>query len=409
MKRIRIAAVLLALLLSPVCREAQAQYAFVGDRAVGGPTLQMDVFDQKTGAEVAVFRPSPLTGNMTDMKIGPDGNIYAFQGNTTMLVFNGSTGAFLKSFGLPLVGPSAFTFGPDGNLYVAGTEGFYFNGHVFATHYVEKLQGPNNIPAGGSLGQDLGQFTTNGAVNTCMAFHSGAGGASCVLMCLNAGVISQYDASGNFTSNLSLSTPINNFSVGPDGGVYASSVIPDSIEVNEYHNIIQRFAGSPLQATNWFVTAYSYFGGHSDPVPYYPNQKLYQVWGPDNNLYIANSKGDNSGTDTVFKVTPALDSEGRPNFGVLGTTTTFLSNLQLPLSMTFLQQPLGAAYPQTYSSQLAFRETGASIWNPSGPTSYTASYLLGPSWNTGGTDTAGGFRGHQHAVRGFRPLHDTLR
>ena len=126
-------------------------------------------------------------------------------------------------------------------------------------------------------------------------------------------------------------------------------------------------------------------------MPYYANQKFYQVWGPDNNLYVADSKGDNTGTDNVYKVTPALDSEGRPNFGVIGTTTTFIGGLQLPLSMTFLQQPLGAAFPQTYSSLLAFRETGDSIWSAAGPASYTASYLLGPSWNTNGTDTAGGF------------------
>ena len=387
MKKFGIAAgVLAALLLGPVCRTAWAQYAFVGDRAVGGPTLQMDVFNQTTGAEVGASRPDSLTGDMTDMKIGPDGNIYAFQGNNTMLVFNGSTGAFLRTVTLGYT-PTAFTFGPDGNIYIAVTTHF----GKFSTHYVYKLQGPVNVPAGSSVGALLGAFTSNGAVVSCMSFHSGAGGASCELLCLNAGVISRYDASGAFISNLSLNTAITNFSVGPDGGVYASSVVPDNIYFNRYHNIIQRFAGSPLQATNWFVPYYSYFGGHSDPLPYYPNQKFYQVWGPDNNLYIADSKGDNTGTDNVYKVTPALDSEGRPNFGVIGTATTFISNLQLPLSLTFLQQPLGAAFPQTYSSQIAFRETGASIWNPALPGNATASYLLGPSWNTGGTVTAGGF------------------
>ena len=387
MKRIGIAAGLFALLLiGSQRREARAQYAFVGDRAVGGPTLQMDVFDQKTGAEVAVFRPSPLVGDMTDMKVGPDGNLYAIQGNATMLVFNGSTGAFLRTVALPYT-PTAFAFGPDGNIYLAVTEGFV----KFQTHTVYKLQGPNNIPAGGFVGQNLGVFTTNGAVVSCMSFHSGSGGASCELLCLNVGVISRYDASGAFVGNLSLSTAITNFSVGPDGGVYACSVVPDAIIVNRAHNILQRFAGSPLQATNWFV-GYSSFVIRPDPLGgVYANQRFYQVWGPDNNLYIAKSKGDNTGTDLVYKVAPALDSEGRPNFNVVGAVTTFISGLQMPLSMTFLQQPLGAAFPQTYSSQIAFRETGASIWNPSGPATYTTSYFLGPTWNTGGTRTAGGF------------------
>ena len=384
MKRIGIAAAsFAALLLGPVCREAQAQYAFVGDRAIGGPVLQMDVFDQTTGAETAVFRPGALTGDMTDMKVGPDGNIYAIQGNSTMLVFNGSTGAFIKSVSLGGYVPWAFTFGPDGNIYISTPVGIY--------NFIITLQGPNNIPAGSHLGGFIKYFTTTGSPTTSMAFHSGAGGASCTLLCCNGGRISQCDASGVFFSNLTLSAAITDFSVGPDGGVYAHSVVPDSIYFNRTHNIIQRFAGSPLAATNWFV-GYSFSAIHPDPLGgVYTNQKFYQVWGPDNNLYVAKSKGDNTGTDTIYKVTPALDSEGRPNFAVAGSVTTFISGLQLPLSMTFLQQPLGAAFPQTYSSQLAFRETGASIWSAAGPSSYTASYLLGPSWNTGGTDTAGGF------------------
>ena len=105
-------------------------------------------------------------------------------------------------------------------------------------------------------------------------------------------------------------------------------------------------------------------------------------------MYIAKSKGDNTGTDVIYKVTPATDAAGRPNLGVVGSTTTFVSGLQLPLSMTFLQQPLGAAYPQTYSNQLPFRETGASAWG-TGASSITASYFLGPTWDTGGTVSKG--------------------
>ena len=387
MKRIGIAAALFAaLLLGPVCRVAQAQYAFLATRSGGsGADALLESFDL-SGAFADYSRPAPLVSNMTDMKIGPDGNIYALQGNTTMLVFNGSNGAFLKTVALPYA-PSAFAFGPDGNIYIAVTSGF---GH-FQTHTVYKLQGPNNIPAGGSPGQNLGVFTTNGAVVVSMTFHSGAGGASCELLCCNAGVVSRYNASGAFQSNLSLTTPISNISVGPDGGVYAFSVVSDSIVFNRSHNIIQRFAGSPLQAANWFV-GYNFSPTHPDPLGgVYTAQSFYMVWGPDNNLYIAKNKGDGARTDLVYKVTPAMDAGGRPNFGVVGSVTTFLSGMNTATAITFQQQPLGASFPQTYASQIAFRETGASIWNPVGPASYTASYLLGPTWNTGGTDTAGGF------------------
>ncbi len=383
MRKFGIAAPLLAaLLLGPVCRTAQAQYAFVGDRAIGSPTLQLDVFNQTTGAEVFVSRPAALTSDMTDLKVGPDGNLYAIQGNSTMLVFNGSTGAFIKSVSLGGYVPWAFTFGPDGNIYLSTPVGIY--------NFIITLQGPNNIPAGSHLGGFIKYFTTTGSPTTSMAFRSGAGGASCTLLCCNGGVISQYDASGNSISDLTLRTAITNFSVGPDGGVYAHTVVPDTVVSFRSHNVIQRFAGSPLAATNWFV-GYS-FSPTKDPLGgVYTKQRFYQVWGPDNNLYIAKSKGDNTGTDLIYKVTPTPDAEGRPNFASAGVTTTFTGGLQLPLSMTFLQQPLGAAFPQTYSSQVAFRETGASIWNPAFPANYTASYLLGPSWNTGGTVMAGGF------------------
>ena len=277
MKRIGIVVgVFAAALLGGINREGRAQYAFVGDRAVGGPTLQLDVFDQMTGAEKAYFRPAPLVGDMTDLKVGPDGNLYAIQGNSTMLVFNGSTGAFIKSVSLGGYVPWAFTFGPDGNIYISTPVGIY--------NFIITLQGPNNIPAGSHLGGFIKYFTTTGSPTTSMAFRSGAGGASCNLLCCNGGVISQYDASGNSISDLTLHTAITNFSVGPDGGVYAHAVVPDTVFFNRSHNIIQRFAGSPLQATNWFV-GYNFSPSKPDPLGgVYTKQRFYQVWGPDNNF-----------------------------------------------------------------------------------------------------------------------------
>jgi sugar lactone lactonase YvrE len=64
---------------------------------------------------------------------GPDGNLYttsggisAPPGSSSVLRFNGTTGEFIDAFVLPgsggLTGPRALVFGPDGNLYVNGSD-----------------------------------------------------------------------------------------------------------------------------------------------------------------------------------------------------------------------------------------------------------------------------------------------
>ena len=376
MKRIGIAAGLFAALLLAGGRSTQAQYAFIGERSAGtvsDPLLVIE--DQTDGSFVDYTRPGPLVNSLFDLKVGPDGNLYGIQGNANLLQFNGSNGAFIKTIPLPFV-PSAITFGMDGNLYAAwsGT-GIY------------KFQGPSG-PNGNNLGQSLGRFAPLSTYVTSMSFHTGAGGASCELLACVGGTITRYSTSGAVLGTISFSQALNNLSVGPNGDIYAPIIVNDPIIANRINNYIQRFSGTTYQPLNYLTGngkfGQSALGGHLT------GQFFYLVWGPDNCLYICNDKGDGKGTDSIYKVTPALDANGRPDYSHVGAVSTFNSGLNQPTSMAFLQEPLGAAYPQIYANQLPFRETGGSVWGP-GQGTFTASYFLGPTWDTGGTVSLGGF------------------
>ena len=376
MKRIGIAAGLLAALLLTGGRSTQAQYAFIGERSAGtvsDPLLVIE--DQTTGAFVDYQRPAALAYSLFDLKVGPDGNLYGMQTNANLVVFNGSSGAYIRTVTLPFV-PSAIAFGMDGNLYAAHSQfGIY------------KFQGPSG-PNGGNLGQSLGLFAPVATYITSLSFHSGAGGASCELLACVGGTITRFSTSGTVLGTVPFSQALNVLSVGPNGDFYAPIIVNDPLIANRTNNYIQRFSGTTYQPLN-YLTGNGKFnssalGGHLT------GQFFYLAWGPDNCLYLTDDKGDGKGTDLIHKVTPALDANGRPDYTHVGTVSTFNSGLNHPTSIAFLQQPLGSAYPQIYANQLPFRETGGSVWGP-GQSTYTASYFLGPTWDTGGTATLGGF------------------
>src|SRR2546421_2223090 len=86
-------------------------------------------YDGQTGAFLNVFVPgtnNSLEPRPTDVTFGPDGNLYVAGNSANMNVggvwrFNGSTGQFMDVFARPAFSssPRGLTFGPDGDLYVA--------------------------------------------------------------------------------------------------------------------------------------------------------------------------------------------------------------------------------------------------------------------------------------------------
>jgi streptogramin lyase len=100
----------------------------VGALAQGGLAIRR--YDGHTGAPIDVFVASGSgglgAGDPQFFTFGPDGNLYvASQGTHRILRFSGTTGAFMDAFVAAgsggLEAPSGLVFGPDGNLYVGST------------------------------------------------------------------------------------------------------------------------------------------------------------------------------------------------------------------------------------------------------------------------------------------------
>jgi sugar lactone lactonase YvrE len=121
-------------------------------------------YNASTGAVMGTFVTAGSGGlnNPYSLAFGPDGNLYVASRGTSyaILCYNGSTGAFIKAF-VPtgyagLTGPNGITFGADGNLYVVDT----------STSSVLRYEGPLGSSPGSPLpstGQTGATFVASGS------------------------------------------------------------------------------------------------------------------------------------------------------------------------------------------------------------------------------------------------------
>jgi sugar lactone lactonase YvrE len=154
------------------------------DNGNGNPTLDFKLIATPTGGTSimglgSIVNDDPIlneigdvspfiaagTGGLSspkDITLGPDGNLYVANGDSSILRYNASTGALIGTFVTAgsggLSNPYGLAFGPDGNLYVAsrgtsyailsynGTTGAFINTFV-PTGYAG-LTGPNGIAFG---------------------------------------------------------------------------------------------------------------------------------------------------------------------------------------------------------------------------------------------------------------------
>jgi hypothetical protein len=172
--RLTLGLVLLVTICSPFVR---AQNILVSD--VGSNSVKQ--FDAN-GNFIKTFAQGGGLSVPFGMAYGPDGNLYvASLGNSSILEYNGSTGAFISKFISQGVGglfyPNQIAFGPkDGSLYVSsysanavlkydgplsGTPGApSATGHIFASNV--NLLGPTGLQFANTPIDNQGNATANG-------------------------------------------------------------------------------------------------------------------------------------------------------------------------------------------------------------------------------------------------------
>jgi hypothetical protein len=182
-------------------------YAFTS--ALNPPVQRFDV---NTGAFLGNFVAAGSGGlsNPQDMTFGPDSNLYTLQRSpggpftSSILQFNGTTGAFIKTLAMPATCcPEAFTFGPDGNIYLSdeiNVERYNGTTGAFMGTFVAAGSGGLNGPNGARFGPNGNLYVDS----------------------FNTKQILEYDG----TTGAFLGDIVNNailLGFGPDGKLYASN------------------------------------------------------------------------------------------------------------------------------------------------------------------------------------------
>ena len=276
---------------------------------------------------------APLTG-IRDFAFGPDGNLYATSlQSDQVLEYDGKTGAIVRvvvpqgadpSGADPLQSPWALTFGPDGNLYVAGQlsnnvlrynmttgaidefipssagvyqpRGLTFDaaGNLLVSNgdagssdtsplmdEVLRFQGPNGASPGAPLpapGQTGAVFVSSGSGGLAQACDLAFGPDGDLYVAgYRTQAINRYDGTtgaflGTFISGLN--GPVS-LSFGPDGFLYVSNQNDGS--VSRYNETTGAFNSAIVPGTN---------GGSADGM----------AWDASGNLYVrTGTSGSNQG------------------------------------------------------------------------------------------------------------------
>ncbi|MCH8047776.1 MAG: SMP-30/gluconolactonase/LRE family protein [Planctomycetes bacterium] len=286
-----------------------------------GPEQYIHRFDGTTGQFFDVF--AQVEGQPEAMTFGPDGDIYVSDHNGRVLRYDGVSGAsrgdFVSRFSGGLQYPKGLTFGPGGDLFVTITDGEPNTGRIlrydgstgaFRGQFVITGSGGLYFPAAitfgpdGDLyvvdgdpdveGHDIRVLRYNGTTGAFMGVYvqtrnsPGFGGRGLTfgsqgdlyLDVNGEGILrfqgSSGDQPGELIDVFSPSTQVlrpRDFSFGPDGNVYVSSTVSDTIE--RYNPTSGEYLG---------VFVASGAGGLDFPTG--------NAWSPDGNLYVASAETD---------------------------------------------------------------------------------------------------------------------
>lgn len=139
---------------------------------------EVTIYDGTTGAFIDRFRLQGL-GVGSDFTFGTDGNLYvAGRFGPTVLRYNGHTFQSLGAFGV--LGASSVVFGPDGHLYVAGKDGNNvrrYNGQTgrLVDEFVTPGSGQLADPEGLAFGPDGNLYVSSSGTHSILRYNGQTG------------------------------------------------------------------------------------------------------------------------------------------------------------------------------------------------------------------------------------------